>query len=252
MKKSIRAVLLLLTIALLLPSLTSCLYVEELKARRADWADDLRIDLVVDGQIYKPLLDFPKDTKLYLPKEDYGYAVDADLPLLLLYDRGTYFDHDGEKRFLSMSNRYYPEWGWTIRYCRADLHESMIERMANVEFTSYYTEYYAENEENGAYENNQLILTPEQVAAFNALGELDMEIGESAEIVMNENAFDRYHFYPCSEDGLFVKATGKITFYSNTALDLYYLCFDASHLIPVSDKDIFRALAEQIEEVSDL
>ncbi len=249
-----RILLLLLISVLLLPSLTSCLLVEDLQAKRADWADETRTDIVFDGQTYKPLLDLPLDAELYLDSQPRCYVVDKDVPLLLLDTVGDALYHDPDKKYLRFNGNYYHKNDWDrpiVYYCRADLFEEMSERVKTIAFDRFYTIIHKEivDISGTSFVRQQLILSEEQSAAMKAVLETEQETGELLAFKNAKDTLVSFHLYPCSEDGLFTKEE-YILFYYDTATDRYFLTSDNKyHLVPASQNDIFRAIAEWYEQM---
>jgi len=254
MKRIKRIALLLLTIALLLPVLTSCLLVEDLQAKHAVWADETRTDIVFEGQTYVPLLDLPVYAELYVDSQPRCYVVDKEIPLLLLDTVGDALYHDKDKKYLRFHGNYYHKDEWDrsiVYYCREDLFDEMSARAKAIDFNRYFTTIHKEivDIDGRDFVRQQLILTAEQSAAINEVLATGQETGELMAFKNEKDGLSAVGLYPCSEDGLFVKEE-SVSFYYSTASDYYFLVSDNRYqLVPPADNAIFRQIAERYEQM---
>lgn len=93
MKRALRIFLLTLTVIALCLSLCSCTYLDELKEMRTLW-DENGINLVCNGEVYKPLPSYVTINTDNLDYEGMIYLVKEDVPLLLMSD---YCDRNGAR-----------------------------------------------------------------------------------------------------------------------------------------------------------
>ena len=116
MKKTVKRIILLLTIFSLSLCLCGCDALDKMRQNQGFWGENGEI--LWNGAVYKEL---PSDEYLYVNQDDITivYVTEPDVPVLLsVFERGYYPGEDG--LFLSGAGKYY---------CREDRYQEIQERI---------------------------------------------------------------------------------------------------------------------------
>lgn len=237
MKRLIRIVSLIAVLGICL-SLCGCGFLDDLRASRALFTEDGTIKLN-NGMEYM-LLPACEEMSPIFSKYDVVYAVEEEVPLLLTAISGDYLIKSDDGMFLQA---FTPE-GMSY-YCRADIYDSVLDRIQNG-FTAeaYCYSYYDENSNYGLY-----TLTREQAdAIFQVCATQEPETLPDAAVLDYEYIADLYF---CTEDKLFMQDTVDIC----TVNGKYYVVgYDDAvilYTVPQEMSETFAAImAKQIESDS--
>ncbi|MBR5516023.1 MAG: hypothetical protein IKU52_07450 [Clostridia bacterium] len=163
MKKRIKIISLMLSVILSLVFFSGCSFIDKQRKLHGVWTKEETIMLngtefvkftAVDS--FKPTIPGDMNNNIYV--------TDEDVPLLLRFAYGTYFNYDETKDFLILNNEYSYDYSDRV-YCRKDKYDKYMKYAENAtaDILCYEYEYY----ESGInYSTDVYILTEEEEEAI--------------------------------------------------------------------------------------
>ncbi len=226
MKKIIKTVLVLLTVAGVLLCLCGCDALEDMRERQAFPGDNGEI--LWNGAVYKAL---PESACLYVETDNTVYLTEPDVPVLLSIFSET-------PLYASADNAFLESYQTGTYYCREDQYEKMLSRIQggvilDVVCYSYYTQtgwqYHT--------------LTKEQVEALEfVVRNTEPTVLGDGMYLGNEQFVD---LQVCSKDMLFQRDYAGISV-SGNAYYLYWYAEGQEQLFAVPEE--YRAVFAEIVE----
>lgn len=230
MKKSIRSLLLILSLLLLCMALTACNPVPEMRAHHGTWNEDGSISF--NGKTY---LQLPFCDELD-PLTDYGdniWITAPDVPVLLSQSFGHSFYLSNDECFLIKHS------GSGSAYCVESVYDAMVASIeAGAPMLYYCIDVYLYDAETGVGEYQRKLLDDATTTALQrALAQEPITLSAGVRLEYS----DSIEIFRCSKDTLF--CTFSFTFMYYDEENVGYLCVNNSEdgsvtYYPVAESDL--------------